>query len=200
MNEFSDDRLLELLKQGEEAAFTVIYNRYSLLIYGFACRICKNEAVAEDISQDVFISLWEKRYSLSIQKNVSAYLYGAVRYRFFDFIDKQKIRADYLLSFKDYIEDGHDAIDDYVNEKDLQTLVEATIAKLPEKMKQVYVLSRKQNLSSSEISDLLHISEKTVKNQLTNALNILRKRLKEVFFFLFILFVSDIMVLIVRLL
>lgn len=180
-----DELLLELIKKGDQQAFSSIYDRFAVLLYVYACRICKDEVIAEDIIQEIFVSLWDKRRDIQLKSSLSAYLYTAVRYKFFDLVAKNKVRSDYVDEFKKFVEIGYYCTDDYINEKELIALVEAEVSKLPSKMQEVFILSRNEGLSHKEISTLLLISEKTVKNQLTNALKILRVKLdKNTFLFL----------------
>lgn len=184
---YPDEVLLTLLKDGNEKAFSTIYDRFSMLLFIYACRICKDENVAEDITQEIFIYLWDKRHSLEVKSSLSAYLYSSVRYKFLDLVDKQKVRSDYINTFKKFIDVGNYSTDDYINEKELKGLIEKEIAQLPSKMQEVFSLSRDHGLSHKEIAAYLSISEKTVKNQVTNALRILKGKLNNRSF-IFLLF------------
>jgi RNA polymerase sigma-70 factor (ECF subfamily) len=138
----------------------------------------------EDIIQDIFISLWDKRNTLQLKGSMSSYLYTAVRYRFFDLVSRQKIRNDYVAHFQQYIDTHDSPTESYINEKELVELIEREISKLPEKMQEIFRLSRYEGLSHREIAQQLDISEKTVRNQINNALKILRKRLGAFAFFM----------------
>lgn len=172
-----DSSLVDLIRLGNEKAFLTIYNRYALILYIYACKICKDPILAEDIIQEVLISLWDKRKQMHLNATLSAYLYAAVRYKFLDLLDKEKIRSDYLVEFKYLIDEGRNTIEEYINEKELKELVEKEVGRLPQKMQEVFMLSRDQGMSHKEIAELLSISEKTIKNQITNAIKILRKRM-----------------------
>ncbi|RYG06177.1 MAG: RNA polymerase sigma-70 factor, partial [Chitinophagaceae bacterium] len=148
----------------------------------------RNEEVAEDIIQDVFISLWDKRYILNIQGTISSYLYAAIRYKFFDLVSHQKIRKDYAANFQIYIDTYASPTESHVNEKELIQLIEKEVGKLPDKMREVFQLSRYGGMSHREIAQQLGVSEKTVKNQVNNALKILRKKLGSFTFFLMLIY------------
>lgn len=183
----TDLELTGLLKKGDNLAFSEIYNRFQGVLYVYACKITKDTDEAEDIVQEVFLYLWDKRNTITLQSSISSYLYSAVRYKFFNLLDRKKIRADYQESFRSFINQGEYITDDYIREREFSKLIESEIAALPDKMREVFELSRKFNLSRKEISAHLNISEKTVKNQINNALKILRKRLGLLAFLLLLL-------------
>jgi len=100
-----------------------------------------------------------------------------VRYRFFDFIDKQKVKSAYAQSFQLFLDKGEFLTDHYIAEKELAALIESEVVKLPHKMREIFELSRKSNLKNAQIAEKLGISEKTVRNQLSLALKTLRSKL-----------------------
>jgi len=176
----SDIELVQLLKSNDEAAFNEIYKRFQGLLYVYACRVTHEENEAEDIVQEVFIYLWDKRASLALD-TLSGWLYQAVRYRFFDRLDRRKVRADHRSSLQSFLDQGGYCPDEYVRERELIQLIEKGVAALPSKMQEIFALSRKDQLSHKEIASLLNISEKTVKNQVHNALRILKTRVGMLF-------------------
>lgn len=173
----NDIALTELLKKGDSIAFSTIYSRYKGLLYVYACKIVRDFDLAEDLVQEVFMSIWDKRATIDFRTSISSYLYSAVRYRFFDFIDKQKVKSDYVQSFQLFLDKGEFLTDNYIAEKELAELIEIEIARLPHKMREIFELSRKLNLKNTQIAEQLGISEKTVRNQLSLAIKILRNKL-----------------------
>ena len=184
---FTDLELTNLLKSGDRTAFLEIYNRFQGLLYIYACKIIKDEEDAEDIVQEVFLYLWDKRSSIILKSSISSYLYSAVRFKFFNLLDRKKIRTDYKISFQQFLDQGEYVTDNYIREKEFNQLIEKEIAALPDKMREIFELSRKHHLSRKEIAAQLNLSEKTVKNQINNALKILRGKLGIVTFLLFLL-------------
>jgi RNA polymerase sigma-70 factor (ECF subfamily) len=176
-SELSDMNLVPLLKGNDEAAFNEIYKRFQGLLYVYACRITHEENEAEDIVQEVFIYMWDKRATLQITDSLTGWLYQAVRFRFFDRLDRRKVRTDHLASLQYFLDQGTHNPDEYVRERELAQLIEQGIAALPAKMQEIFALSRKEQLSHKEIASRLHISEKTVRNQVHNALRILKTRI-----------------------
>jgi RNA polymerase sigma-70 factor (family 1) len=184
----SDQELTVLLMEGDQAAYASIYDRFQGLLYIYACKITKDEDEAGDIVQDVFIYLWDKRAQIDFKKSIAAYLYSAVRYKFFNLLDHRRVRADYAASFRDFIDQGEYITDNYIREKEFTQLIEKEISALPSKMREIFELSRKAQLSHKEIAIQLDLSEKTVKNQVNNALKILRVKLGLYSFLVYILF------------
>ncbi|WP_342328704.1 RNA polymerase sigma-70 factor [Pedobacter sp. FW305-3-2-15-E-R2A2] len=180
----TDFELTKLLISGDHKAFIEIYHRFQALLYVYACKITTDKEEAEDIVQEVFIYLWDKRTTIILRSSISSYLYSAVRYKFFNLLDHKKVRKDYTSSFQNFLDEGEYITDNYIREKEFSQLIEKEILALPDKMREVFELSRKQNLSRKEIAEKLNISEKTVKNQISNALKILRGKLG---FFTFLL-------------
>jgi RNA polymerase sigma-70 factor (family 1) len=181
---YTDQQLIALLKDSSQPAFTQIYDRYQSLLFIYACKITKDENEAEDIVQEVLFYLWDKRHVLTFEHSLSSYLYSAVRYKFFNLLDRKKVRVNYAESFQAFIDQDSVQADYMVREKELSQLIEKEISLLPEKMREVFELSRKQHLSHKEIAERLGISEKTVKNQVNNALKSLRVRLGLIIFFI----------------
>jgi RNA polymerase sigma-70 factor (ECF subfamily) len=176
-NSHSETEICDLLKSGDKEAFAEIYNRFKGLLYIYACKITGHEDIAEDIVQDLFIYIWDKRQTINFTSSLSSYLYSAVRYKFFDLVDKQKVRADYIQAFQKFLDQGEYQTDNYISEKELSATIEKEIANLPAKMREVFLLSRKEHLSNKEIAQRLDISDKTVKNQLSTALKTLKTKL-----------------------
>lgn len=171
-----DSHLLNLLNAGEKDAFSEIYKRYGSLLYIYAFKLTEDNEDANDIVQEVFLSLLT-RDSLGIKKALSAYLYSAVRYKVFDLFSHRKVKTGYAESLQEFIDHGEYITDNYIREKELAALVEKEIELLPSKMRQVFESSRKANLSQKQIAEKFNISEKTVKKQINNSIKILKVKL-----------------------
>lgn len=184
-HEFSDNDLVKLISKGDSAAFTELHIRYRGILYLHAYKLSHDTQDAEDIVQDIFVSLWERSATLKFSKGIKSYLYSAVRYKFFDLLDHRQVISKHEASFNLFASKGEFITDNQIREKELYRLVEQEVAKLPEKMRVVFELSRKQHLSPEEISRQLKISDKTVKRQLANAVKILRPKFGDLFTVLF---------------
>jgi len=175
--QLSDYALLDRFKQGDTLAYEEIYHRYWALLFNHGRRILQDDEDAKDLVQDAFAVLWKEGKTLVIKTSLSAYLYAVVRYKVFDLIDRQKVKNGYLESLEHFIAENNYSSDHLVREKQLEVIIEKEIAALPAKMREIFELSRKANLSYLEIAQKLNISDNTVKKQINNALKILRNKL-----------------------
>lgn len=174
---YTDQELITLLREGDRIAFTEIYNRHKRELFVYGVKLVKDEDLAGDLVQEVLISLWDRRAVVDLKGSIVAYLFTALRYKFFDWVDKQKVRTDYAASFQLFIDEGEWVTDNQIAEKELMAFIEEQIALLPEKMRNVFLMSYKENLSYKEISERLNITEKTAHNQANNALKLLKIKL-----------------------
>ena len=173
----TDFELIALLRSGDQEAFAEIYNKYKSSLYLHAFRILKDEDEAKDVVQEFFATMWAKKENLLIKTTIASYVYGSVRNRVFNIISHQKIVLQYAGSLQSFINKGEFITDDQVREKELTSIIEKEIAALPEKMREVFLLSRNTDLSHKKIGSQLNISDKTVKKQVGNALKILRLKI-----------------------
>lgn len=158
-------------------AFGILYNKYNGLLYLHAYNRLRDREAAKDMIQDLFTALWAKRDTLTINEGVSSYLYKSIRNRVIDYVAKQNISSKYIKSFGAYLESPQGTTDHLVREKQLTSLIEQEIARLPPQLKLVFELSRKENLSHKEIAEQLNLSDQTVRSYIKDALRILRVRL-----------------------
>lgn len=179
LNRCTDQELLILMIQDDRTAFDVIYFRYWKPLFLNAGKIVRNNDEAEDIVQEVFISLWKRRSELSNIISLTSYLHGAVRFRSLSYIRNNLYKNNYLSSLKSIFEEGVDMVNEYINLEELNGVIDTEISKLPPKMREIFVLSRVEQMSHSEIAEHLNISDKTVKKQINRSLNLFRLVLNE---------------------
>ena len=184
----TDNELLGLIQSGDKCAFEEIYERFNGLLYIYACKLVADKEDARDIVQEIFVYLWSNP-NIKIKSQLSAYLYTAVRYRVFDWLDKNKSKSNYLLSLENFAAKGDCITDDYIREKEFASIIEIEVSLLPPKMRQIFEMSRQQHLSQKEIAEILHLSDKTVKKQMSNALKVLRLKLTSFISIAIILFI-----------
>ena len=173
----SDAELAQLIRVGDYAAFTEIYNRKCEPLLIYVSKITGNNLEeAQDILQEVFISLW-KRHELISTENLQSWLYGDARKNALFHLRTAKNRDKYIAGLADYLTEVSSPLDEEIEVKELSRLIDSEIDRLPEKMREIFILSRKENLSYKEIAEKLGISDKTVKKQINNVLKIFRNRL-----------------------
>ena len=178
----NENELLSALASGHEEALKVIYREYWDRLFISAYNVLKDKEACEDIIQDIFIQLWQKRESLSITTSLQAYLFAATRYQVFHTIKRSSGRKELFEDLNERFSTDAPDIPLYV--KDIQEKINAAVEHLPEKCREIYKLSREQHLSYKEIAERLQISPKTVENQITIALKRLRIVLGDLLIFL----------------
>ncbi|WP_443943679.1 RNA polymerase sigma factor [Pedobacter sp. AW1-32] len=172
---FHDDDLVRFLQSGEYDAFTEIYNRYWEKMVSYAIKLTKSEEEGADIVQEIFISLWNRRYTIDIKGNLASYLIKGTRNLSLKFIQKNITKNDFLERFSTRADFIYLDIEQNISAKELQNSVDAAVSKLPSKMKEIYLLSRNDQLSHREIAQQLNIAQTTVKKQINNALKFIHK-------------------------
>jgi len=176
---FPDEELASLLTEGDREAFAEIYHRYWKLIYAHVYKMLRDEEDSKDIVQEVFGNLWIKTESIKHNTNIAGLLYTSARNRVFDLIEKNKVRSDYIGEIASFMSDPVNHQVDAIDEKRILEILEREIQKLPPKMREIFELSRKDNLSHKEIASKLNISEQTVKKQVQNALKVIKPKLND---------------------
>jgi RNA polymerase sigma-70 factor (family 1) len=186
----TDHELWDSIREDNEQAFATLFYRYSAKIYSSAYSYIRDPVVCEQIVHDIFITLWTNRKQLSIQ-SFKAYLTSASRYRVYKHITACKvIPIDYKENLEEHVFTGYTAQNNgYSNLacQELEMEVDSCLSSLPKRCREIFVMSRKQELSNDEIAEQLGISKRTVENQLTYALRHLRFSLKDVSVILIIL-------------
>ncbi|MDI9363856.1 MAG: RNA polymerase sigma-70 factor [Flavobacterium sp.] len=172
-----DAVLLERLSTGDKAAYTEIYNRYWQKLFAVAANKLNNLADAEEIVQDIFLELWNRRVSLVITSKLSSYLSVSVSYKVINVLAKRNVQNRY----QQYAISSSPLADystiQWLEFEELRERFLNQVAQLPEKCQLVFKLSREENLSYKEIAKQLSISEKTVEAHLSKARHILKMNL-----------------------
>lgn len=162
---------MERIQQSDERAFRMLFNRHWEVLYVFSCSIIEDKVIAKDITQEVWISFWERRSKIK-NDNIKAYLFKSIRFRVYkELRDNKKLNSqveiiDNLISSNN--------TEDVINLADTNSIVQESISHLPPRSKEVFKLSRFDGLSNQEISDKLGISKRTVETHISNSLKHLR--------------------------
>lgn len=184
----SDKDLLLLLKENNQVALKYIYNSYWKQLYLTAFSIIKDAQQAEDIVQDILLQLWIRRNEVEIE-SLKSYLFTAVKYKVLTYIKSASNRKVFLEADEFEKFAGTTDLGDRLEEIEINMLLDRGISTLPERCKQVFILSRKENLNNKEIAERMGISPKTVENQITIALRQLKLSMSDyVLIFTVILF------------
>lgn len=174
----TEKRYIEAIGRDDEQAFESLFLHYFPRIKGFISGILQNEEEAEDISQDIFVSMWQNREKLAGIENLNAYLYRIARNTVFRHIERSLLFRDYQQQQVDnalFSSTDNGSIEEELYAKELEFLVSTAVSKMPPQRKQIYRMSRIEGVSNDEIATRLSISKRTVENHLTQALADIRK-------------------------
>jgi RNA polymerase sigma-70 factor (family 1) len=178
-NSSSDEtRLLQDLSQGSEAAFTRLYNQYKNIVYSTALKITKSKTLSEEVVQDVFLKIWQKREELNLSdiSNFESYLFISGRNHIFNLI-KQIARENTLKNNFKYDDISFNTTDSAIKDEQYNVLLDQILDKLPPQQKRIYRMAKTEGLSHQQIGEDLGISTETVKKHMAMALKFIRLQL-----------------------
>jgi len=171
-----DKILVFYLKQGSSWAFEQLFLRYQKKLYHFCKKIVISKEESENLVQSVFMEIWENRIGMDEEKSFSGYLFKITKNKIYNHIRKkinEKVYKEYITGNTDL----HGIKDDNEYEsKQLNEILENLIESLPDRRKEIFLLSRDKGLTYKAIAQLLDISENTVDTQIRNALDFLREQ------------------------
>ncbi|MCL4639236.1 RNA polymerase sigma factor [Olivibacter jilunii] len=174
----TDAELLTKIKENDHQAFKEIYKRYWKVCFLQLFKKSSSKELAEELTQNIFISLWERRQIVEIN-NLSAYLMSAVRFSFINYL-KNVLQFDQYAEYKKtHSEIGANSLEEQLAVRELSISIEKGINMLPRKTREVFVLSRLEYNSVKEIAQKLKISEKAVEYHITQSLKAMRLALKD---------------------
>ncbi|WP_313157400.1 RNA polymerase sigma factor [Sphingobacterium multivorum] len=184
-NGCSDEQLIKLIKLNDTYAYKVLYDRMFFVLLSHALRKLVSKEDAQDLTQDLFMNLWNKRAQIIIEGKVINFLFVSLRNSIINHYvktKKQNERQELFYYFKAHFEATTERT---IHKNELEKIIQNEIDALPLKMKQIYLLSRHHELTHKEIANLMSISELTVKKQVANALKILKKKINYTLFTFF---------------
>jgi RNA polymerase sigma-70 factor (family 1) len=170
----SDNLLLAALRKGDESAFKVLYERYWEEVYTMIYRRLGDDEAAKDIVQNIFVNLWTSRKEVFIEKNLGPYLNRAARNRTISFYRKNL--ATMTRDARFHNEQIQYSPESNLEAKELEAVINNEIAQMSDTMRKAFILSRQENKSIREIATELSLSEQTIKNNISQALDRLRKK------------------------
>lgn len=169
--DFSESECLRQLKLGDEQAFDALFRHYSALVYRFSYSYLKSRVEAEEIVQDCFLKIWEKRHELREDLSLKGYLFTTAHHAVLNLLRRSK----HQVRFQAHLAALRPVVATNGAEySEIEALYQAALEKLPPKRRQIFVLSRQQGLSYAEIAQQLDLSAKTVEAQISQALKFLR--------------------------
>lgn len=179
----SDEKIFQKIQQGNRLAFTEAYNRYSRMLYGIALRYLKDEAMAKDAVQQIFVKFWERYEYIVINSSLRNYLYTMMR----NYVLNQ-IRSNKAQLIKNYKEAQQtlttESITETVEKEEILAAFYNALNLLPDAKKEVCMLKMEDQMTNEQIAETLKISVSTVKTHYTQAKEILKRHLKKVLIFI----------------
>lgn len=174
----NDKNLLHSFLQGDEKAFIKIYDRYWYKLFLSSYRRVKDKTVAEEIVQNLFLKLWEKRSSLKIDQ-LENYLFSSIRNATIDFLNKAMVQDKYIEHYKIFASQERNTTEEMVELDDLEEALEKGLRTLSGKSEKVFRLYRMDHWTIEKIAAHLNLSEKTVHYHLTRSGKFIRSYLQQ---------------------
>ena len=174
--DLTDRRLVERIRAGDAEAFAELFRATYPGLCLFVARHVRSSAVAEDIVQEIFLGMWQRRETLDVRQRLQAYLFSAARNRALNHIKHERVvhRWEETQLWQEPAQSP--AVDDDVLVSELAAALDAAIARLPERCRAVFVLSRRRGMSYAEIAAELGIAVKTVDAQMGRAMRLIREQ------------------------
>ncbi|MDB4583682.1 RNA polymerase sigma-70 factor [Draconibacterium sp.] len=178
MAEIKNIELLERLKDGDMLAFDAIYKQYFTRLYGFILKIIKQESDAEEILQQVFVKIWESRLAINTNSSFDSYLFTIAYNSTVSLLRKRVNEKKYLEHLKSIQQiESHSNIIEEIDFKDIKNNFQKLVGQLTPRQREIYNLSREEELTYSEIAKKLNISVNTVENHMVKALSFIKKNI-----------------------
>jgi len=176
---YSEAEQLILLKQGDTKAFDAIFLSHFDALFNHAFKRLKKKEDAQELVQQIFLSLWENRDKLDHVRQLGIYLHCAMRYKIIKHDRDSAVRERYAAHYTRVAKLADNSTQEEIDFRETQSLVEEAVSSLPERMQEAFRLSREENLSSEFIAQRMNISPRTAENLLMQALKRLRTSLGE---------------------
>jgi RNA polymerase sigma-70 factor (ECF subfamily) len=171
--------LINGLKQKDKDVFDLVFTFYYSGLCAYANRYVNNPEAAEDLVQDVFVSLWLSDCFLQVNTSLKSFFFTCVKNRALDYLRHESVKGKYAKRFK---KDTEVILPDEMwefTEPELREIIHTAIQKLPPRTREIFILNRFDGVSNDQIAESLNISKRTVEVQISNALKVLRKELKD---------------------
>jgi RNA polymerase sigma-70 factor (family 1) len=176
---YSEEKLLEAIRQSDEKAFAELFNRYWRKAHVIAYSKVHNKQVTEEIVQDLFMTLWDKRATLAIQ-NINSYICTSIKNKALNYIESCIVKQKYWEYYKAFVPQAESSTEKMVEYNELMEAIEIGMEHLPKKTKRIFQLNRLEGRSISEIAKLLNLSEKAIEYHLTTSVKQLKLHIKDI--------------------
>ena len=171
-------RLLKELSEGSRTAFDWLFIRYQPKVVAFLKACTGDEEQARDIAQDIFFNIWKDRAKLSEVRSFEGYLFQMARFSVYNYYDHLDVVKKYVEEGKTRSEVTDAGPEEKLKERQIRARIAETVRSMPQRRREIFVMSRWGGYSNDEIAERLNISKRTVENHLTAAQSVLRRTLK----------------------
>ena len=165
----SEPLLIARLSNGDPDAFTTLYNRYFTAVTSFVLKFVKSQQLSEDITQEVFIKIWEGRDKLSEIKSFKAWVFTIARNHTFNILKKISNESAGIAEILKNYQQQHNPVEDSIAENEYMQQVNVILDSLPEKTREVFRLCRQEEKSYEEVIMILGISRNAVKKHMVRS-------------------------------
>jgi RNA polymerase sigma-70 factor (family 1) len=174
---YTEQELLQLSADGDEAAFTILFNLYKHRLYSYLLRLSGSPEMTEDVIQEIFLKLWDQRTSMGQIEQFGAYVFRMAQHRIINSFKRSAKETLILAELRRQTKSPVSEAEDNLSAREVQRRFHEALEKLSPRQKLIYQLSRDHGLKHDEIAQRLHISRSTVNNHMILALRTIRDHL-----------------------
>jgi len=179
INHPNDKDLLFRLRAGDHEAFELLYLQYSKSLYWRLRRMVKSLEEADELLQDLFVKVWEKREEIIIQQSFEAYLYRIAQRMAVDYFRKLERQSRMQHHVQLSIPETTESVEEYILARETQQLLDDAVAQLPEQRRRAFTLCKIEGKSHQEAAEIMNISPNTVHNHLVKAISSVKEYLEK---------------------
>jgi len=179
IDEHIDEQLIRRFRDGNLDAFQQIYTTFCKPLYRFALSYLKDTFDAEEIVQDVFLKVWEKRAEADEHKSFKSYLYRITINKIFNELKHRVVKRKYEHQLLNVDQVTDETPESKIQFQELNSKIELLLSKLPEQQRAIFIMSRWQGLPNAEIAQNLNLSVRTVENQVYRAAKFIKLHLND---------------------
>lgn len=176
---YNDLEILEQIRKGDEKAYEMLFRDFYKSLCHFSYKIVNDAVVAEEIVQDIFFYIWDKRISLELSISLKSYLFKSVQNNSLKYLRHQKVVSNHASIVKDSLEKAYELQENYTEIGEITYIIQKTLNEIPERTREIFQLNRYDGLKYHEIAIQLNISVKTVEAHITWLLKLFRENLKD---------------------
>ncbi|MEX0684401.1 MAG: RNA polymerase sigma-70 factor [Balneolales bacterium] len=188
---YDEQELIDLLNKGDEQTFEKLFNEYYFSLARFAWRYTESEAIAEELVQDLFLEIWERRKTWKPFGKLRPCLYKIIKGKCLNYLKHQKVKRTYDSQWMEERKAETLSSRDIEIDEQLKQFVQSlnrAVEQLPHRCKMIYKLHRNDGLTYPEIAEIMDISHKTVESQMSRAFKLLREKLSHIILFMMVAF------------